>query len=102
MTLSIEHLLDLIDELPKGQELDYVKHGKNKAKLVSLDKTNNRVEMARIAIEDRKESSSTLNEENLKTIVNSVVENKPFSIDKIFNNGGNTRSVWEAILANTS
>lgn len=102
MTLSIEHLLDLIDELPKGQEFDYVKQGKNKAKLVSVDKTNNRVEMTRIAIEDQKESSSTLNEENLKTIVNSVVENKPFSIDKIFNNGGNTRSVWEAILANTS
>ena len=102
MTLSIEHLLDLIDELPKGQEFDYVKPGKNKAKLVSVDRTTNRVDMARVVVETKKETSSTLNEENLKTIVNSVVENKPFSIDKIFNNGGNTRSVWEAILANTS
>ena len=102
MTLSIEHLLDLLDELPKGQEFDYVKPGKNKAKLVSVDRTTNRVDMARVVVETKKETSSTLNEENLKTIVNSVVENKPFSIDKIFNNGGNTRSVWEAILANTS
>lgn len=102
MTLSIEHLLDLINELPKGQEFDYVKPGKNKAKLISVDRTNNRVEMSRLVVETQQESSSTLNEENLKTIVDSVVENTPFSIDKIFNNGGNTRSVWEAILANTS
>ena len=102
MTLSIEHLLELIDELPKGQEFDYVKPGKNKAKLISVDKTAKRVEMARVVIETKKEASSTLNEDNLQTIVDSVMENKPFSIDKIFNNGGNSRSVWESIIANTS
>ena len=102
MTLSIEHLLELIDELPKGQKFDYVKPGKNKAKLISVDKTVKRVEMARVVIETKKESASTLNEDNLQTIVDSVMENKPFSIDKIFNNGGNSRSVWESIIANTS
>jgi len=102
MRLTIEHLLDLIDELPKGQEFDYVKPGKNRAKLVSVNRNANRVEMARIVIETRVETSSFLNEDNLQTIVDSVVENKPFSIDKIFNNGGNTRSVWESIIANTS
>ena len=102
MTLSIEHLLELIDELPKGQEFDYVKPGKNKAKLISVDKTAKRVEMARVVIETKKESASTLNEDNLQTIVDSVMENTPFSIDKIFNNGGNSRSVWESIIANTS
>ena len=102
MILSVEHLLDLIDELPKNREFDYVKPGKNKAKLISVDKTVKRVEMARVVIETKEESSSSLTEDNLQTIVNSVLENRPFSIDKIFNNGGNTRSVWESIIANTS
>ena len=102
MRLTIDHLLDLIDELPKGSEFEYVKPGKNKAKLISVDRTNNRVEMSRVVIETGAEISSFLNEDNLQTIVNTVTENKPFSIDKIFNNGGNTRSVWESIIANTS
>ena len=102
MRLTIGHLLDLIDELPKGSEFEYVKPGKNKAKLISVDRTNNRVEMSRVVIETGVETSSFLNEDNLQTIVDAVTENKPFSIDKIFNNGGNTRSVWESIIANTS
>ena len=102
MRLTIDHLLDLIDELPKGSEFEYVKPGKNKAKLISIDRTNNRIEMSRVVIETGAETSSFLNEDNLQTIVNTVTENKPFSIDKIFNNGGNTRSVWESIIANTS
>lgn len=102
MRLTIDHLLDLIDELPKGSEFEYVKPGKNKAKLISVDRTNDRIEMSRVVIETGAETSSFLNEDNLQTIVNTVTENKPFSIDKIFNNGGNTRSVWESIIANTS
>ena len=102
MRLTIDHLLDLIDELPKGSEFEYVKPGKNNAKLISIDRTNNRIEMSRVVIETGAETSSFLNEDNLQTIVNAVIENKPFSIDKIFNNGGNTRSVWESIIANTS
>ena len=102
MRLTIDHLLDLIDELPKGNEFEYVKPGKNKAKLILVDRTNNRVELSRVVTETGAETSSFLNEENLQTIVDTVTENKPFSIDKIFNNGGNTRSVWESIIANTS
>ena len=102
MRFTIEHLLELIDELPKGKEFEYVKPGKNKAKLKSVDMTNNRVEMSRVVIETGTETSSFLKEDNLQTIVDTVTENKPFSIDKIFNNGGNTRSVWESIIANTS
>ena len=102
MRLTIDHILDLIDELPKGSEFEYVKPGKNNAKLISIDRTNNRIEMSRVVIETGAETSSFLNEDNLQTIVNAVTENKPFSIDKIFNNGGNTRSVWESIIANTS
>lgn len=102
MKLTIAHLLDLIDELPKGNEFEYVKPGKNKAKLISVDRTNNRVELSRVVTATKAETSSFLNEDNLQTIVDSVTENNPFSIDKIFNNGGNTRSVWESIIANTS
>ncbi len=61
-----------------------------------------RVEMARIVLETKEKALSYLNDDNLQTIIDSVIENKPFSIDKIFNNGGNTRSVWESIIANTS
>jgi len=102
MELTKEHLLDLIDELPKEKEFEYVKPGKNKAILVSVNKKMMRVEMARVVLETRKKTLSFLNDDNLQTIIDSVIENKPFSIDKIFNNGGNTRSVWEAIIANTS
>ena len=86
MRLTIGHLLDLIGELPKGSEFEYVKPGKNKAKLISVDRTNNRVEMSRVVIETGVETSSFLNEDNLQTIVDAVTENKPFSIDKILLN----------------
>ena len=102
MILTKEHLLNLIDELPKNKEFEYVKPGKNKAKLVLVDKTTSRIEMARVVIDTKEETPSFLNEDNLQIIVDSVSENKPFSIDKIFNNGGNTRSVWESVIANTS
>lgn len=102
MKLTIAHLLDLIDELPKQVDFDYVKPGKKKARLISVDREHERVEMARIDVEDQSIASSFLIRENLQTLVDSVIENKPFSIDKIFNNGGNTRSVWESIIANTS
>lgn len=102
MKLTIAHLLDLIDELPKQVDFDYVKPGKKKARLISVDREHERVEMARIDVEDQSIASSFLIRENLQTLVDSIIENKPFSIDKIFNNGGNTRSVWESIIANTS
>jgi len=102
MKLTIAHLLDLIDELPKKVDFDYVKPGKKKARLISVDREHERVEMARVDIEDQSIAPSVLIRENLQTLVDSIIENKPFSIDKIFNNGGNTRSVWESIIANTS
>ena len=102
MILTKEHLLDLIDELPKNIEFDYVKPGKNKAKLLSVNRFVNRIEMARVETDTNEVTSSFLNDDNLQIIVDSVNENKPFSIDKIFNNGGNTRSVWESVIANTS
>ena len=102
MKLTVAHILELIDELPKGIPFEYVKPGKNKAMLLNVDKEKCRVEMARVSSETNKQSPCFFTEDNLQTIADSVFENKPFVIDKIFNNGGNTRSVWESILANTS
>ena len=70
--------------------------------LLNVDKEKCRVEMARLSSETNEQSPCFFTEDNLQTISDSVFENKPFVIDKIFNNGGNTRSVWESILANTS
>ena len=70
--------------------------------LLNVDKEKCRVEMARVTSETNEQSPCFFTEDNLQTIADSVFENKPFVIDKIFNNGGNTRSVWESILANTS
>ena len=70
--------------------------------LLNVDKEKCRVEMARVSSETNEQSTCFFTEDNLQTIADSVLENKPFVIDKIFNNGGNTRSVWESILANTS
>lgn len=102
MKLTVAHILELIDELPKGIPFEYVKPGKNKAMLLNVDKEKCRVEMARVSAETNEQSPCFFTEDNLQTIADSVLENKPFVIDKIFNNGGNTRSVWESILANTS
>ena len=38
MALTLEHFLDLIDELPKGVNMDYVKAGTNKIQLDSVDR----------------------------------------------------------------
>lgn len=41
MALTLEHLLDLVDELPKGVNLDYVKAGINKIQLNNVDHVEN-------------------------------------------------------------
>ena len=40
MTLTLEHFLDLIDELPKYHEYDYVKGGVYKIRLEGVDHNN--------------------------------------------------------------
>ena len=49
MKLTVSHILELIDELPKGIPFEYVKPGKNKAMLLNVDKEKCRVEMARVS-----------------------------------------------------
>ena len=36
MKMTIDHILDLIEQLPKNEEFDYVSGGESKAKLISI------------------------------------------------------------------
>ncbi len=101
MKITVQHILELIDTLEKGVPFDYVKPGGNKAVLVSVDFEKKEVSAKRVS-EDGNEQSVKFIEANLELIENDVVENKPFSMDKVFNNGGNARSVIEALLARTA
>ena len=39
MKMTIDHILDLIEQLPKNEEFDYVSGGESKAKPTGLKKT---------------------------------------------------------------
>ena len=38
--MTINHILDLIEQLPQNVEFDYVSGGESKAKLISVDRDN--------------------------------------------------------------
>lgn len=101
MTLTIEHLLELFDQLPKNIKFEYVKPGKSKAQLINVDNAMRRVDMARVN-DDGSTNSTSLTTDNLISLVNNIKENIPFRVDDIFRGGGNTRSTYEAVLAHTS
>lgn len=48
MKLTIEHVIDLVDQLPKNNLYDYVSGGKNKAKLVGVNKSEQNLEIVRV------------------------------------------------------
>lgn len=99
--ISIDHLLDLIDALPKEVKFDYVKPGSNKAVLVSVDRSGLSVAIKKTN-DDGDTKSAGMTTATLNTIVDASFEKVPFSVDSIFNGSGSGRSTWEAILANTS
>lgn len=101
MKISIEHLLDIIDKLPKEVNFDYIIPGKNKAVLISVDHDGLSVAMEKRS-EDGARKSAGMTTDTLRTIVDNTFERVPFSVDSIFNGSGSARSTWEAILANTS
>lgn len=100
MRITIQHILELIDVLPKGEPFDYVKPGDNKVVLVNVDFVNREISAKRISSNGDEQYVKFI-EPNLKLIESGIEDNKPFSMDKLFNNGGNARSVIEAILART-
>lgn len=101
MILTTTHILDLIEKLPINVAFDYVSGGDSKAKLVSIDRENVKVDIVRVNA-DGSEKNASMTTDILNTLVNSIKENKPFKFDNVLNGSGNVRSTMEAIFAHTS
>lgn len=99
--ISIEHLLDLIDSLPKNQGYDYIIPGKNKAVLLQVNKRSKTIDVEKM-LEDGSRKSAGITLDSLSIIASAAIEGKPFSVDSIFNGSGSARSTWEALIANTT
>ena len=101
MLLTVDHILDLIAQLPINKNYEYVSGGESKAKLISIDRENLKVEIARINA-DGTEKNASMTTDILYTLATSIQENKPFKFDNVLNGSGNVRSTMEAIFAHTS
>lgn len=101
MTLTIDHILDLLEKLPVNKPFDYVSGGETKAKLVSVDRKSVKVDIVRMKA-DGTEKSASMTTDILNTLSKSIKENEPFKFDNVLNGSGNVRSTMEAIFAHTS
>ena len=100
MKLTVDYLLDILDEVAKYTEFDYVKPGASKVKLLSVNKSMESVSLQRVT--GRETENAKISRETLSILANSITENEPFSIESVLKGSGNKRSVYEAILARTS
>ena len=101
MKLTVDHILDLISQLPINKSFDYVSGGESKAKLISIDRENVKVEIVRVNA-DGSEKNASMTTDILNTLAANIKENKPFKFDNILNGSGNVRSTMEAIFAHTA
>lgn len=101
MKLTVDHILDLISLLPINKSFDYVSGGESKAKLISIDRENVKVEIVRVNA-DGSEKNASMTTDILNTLATNIKENKPFKFDNILNGSGNVRSTMEAIFAHTA
>ena len=101
MKLTIEHVLDLVDQLTKNKTYDYVSGGDNKAKLIGVSKIEQFIEIARVNA-DGTEKTSNMTKETLQKLCSKVSANKSFKFDSVLDGGGNARSTFEAIFAHTT
>lgn len=101
MFLTIEHILDLIAQLPVNTNYEYVSGGDSKAKIISIDRENVKVEIARVNANGT-EKNASMTTDILNTLAASIKENKPFKFDNVLNGSGNVRSTMEALFAHTS
>ena len=95
MKLSVDYLLDLLDEVTKNEEFDYVKPGTSKVKLLSVNKSAKTASLQRITGDELE--NANISKETLSILANSISENIPFSIESVLKGSGNKRSVYEAI-----
>ena len=100
MKLTVDYLLDILDEVAKNTEFDYVKPGASKVKLLSVNKSKESISLQRVT--GRETENAKISRETLSILANSITENEPFSIESVLKGSGNKRSVYEAILARTS
>ena len=101
MKLTIEHILNLIEQLPTNVTLDYVSGGDSKAKLISVDRNSIKVDIVRVNA-DGSEKNASMTTDILNALVLNIRENEPFKFDNILNGSGNVRSTMEAIFAHTA
>ena len=101
MFLTVEHILDLIAQLPVNTNYEYVSGGDSKAKIISIDRENVKVEIARVNANGT-EKNASMTTDILNTLAASIKENKPFKFDNVLNGSGNVRSTMEALFAHTS
>ena len=100
MKITIERILNLIEELPVNTDFNYVSGGDSKAKLISVDKENHKVEIARVNA-DGSEKNASMTTDILNSLAANIKENIPFKFDNVLNGSGNVRSTMEAIFAHT-
>ena len=102
MKLTTQHILELLDSLEKGVVYDYVHSKTSKVALLSVDLEEKSANVKKITKNDPFGKEAKFTTRMFEILENGVVENKPFSIDVIFNNSGSNRSALEALLARTS
>lgn len=100
MKLTVDYLLNLLDEVTKNVEFDYVKPGSSKVKLLSVNHSLKTVSLQRVTGSNYE--NANISKDTLSILANSISENIPFSIESVLKGSGNKRSVYEAILARTS
>ena len=75
MKLTIEHVIDLVDQLPKNNLYDYVSGGKNKAKLIGVNRDDQKLEIVRVN-SDNSESGANMSKDVLEKLCSKVNSNQ--------------------------
>lgn len=99
--ITVEHLLELVSQIIPGSTYDYARPGANKARLISVDIASTKIQIARVS-KDGALTQSSIASDSLNTLASRIVEDTPISIDQALLNGGNQRSVIEALLLRTA
>lgn len=101
MKLTEKHLLELIDQLPKNINFYYVSGGDSKACLYSVKGESLTVEAAR-ANKDGSFDRANMSSDIISKLCSTILPNVPFKMDSILGASGNTRSVYESLMAHTT
>lgn len=101
MELTVKHILDLISELDSGKEYSYVSGSDKRVKIGQIKRPAGPVKLIKTGT-DFQNTTTSFSAGQLEIVAGQVKENRPFSIEKIFNGSSSNRSTIEAVLANTA